>query len=61
MRVSRNRKTAAARTGAVLPREREQGQPAPGSPAQPAEGDAPLATVIPLPIFDPFAGADKPW
>jgi hypothetical protein len=26
-----------------------------------AEQDTPLAKVIPMPIFDPFAEADKRW
>jgi transposase InsO family protein len=54
----------AARTKAAAP---EQAQPAPPEtgPPQPRAGQAgetePLAKVIPMPIFDPFAEADKPW
>ena len=49
------------------PAGRKQDQPESGGPAQPgraagqAEQDPPLAKVIPMPIFDPFAEADKPW
>jgi transposase InsO family protein len=54
----------AARTKAALP-HRQHGQAAGGPPPEPASGqdqqDAPLAKVIPMGIFDPFAEADKRW
>jgi hypothetical protein len=62
----------AARTKAASPHTRP-GEPAAAGPAQqdraadaPEPGsdagqDAPLAKVIPLGIFDPFAEADKRW
>jgi hypothetical protein len=38
------------------------GWPPPETPAaEGAEEEEPLAKVIPMPIFDPFAEADKPW
>jgi hypothetical protein len=33
----------------------------PAAAGSPDEGGGPLAEVIPMPIFDPFAEADKPW
>jgi transposase InsO family protein len=63
---NRDRRVA-ARTRAVSRPGGQQEQPESGDPAQPAtdtgrvEEDAPLAKVIPMPIFDPFAEADKRW
>jgi hypothetical protein len=61
--LSKRDRRVAARTKAAAPREAE---PEPGSPqpdvaAEQAEENEPLAKVIPMPIFDPFAEADKPW
>ncbi len=45
-----------------MPDQPGSGDPAPpGRAAEPAEEDAPLARVIPMKIFDPFAEADKRW
>jgi hypothetical protein len=54
----RDRRVAARTKAAATPGK--PGPPEPGDP-EPAEEDAPLAKVIPMPIFDPFAEADKPW
>jgi putative transposase len=65
-RISKRDRRVAARTRAATP-PGKQGQPEPGEPAlpgtaaEPAEQGAPLAKVIPMPIFDPFAEAGKPW
>ena len=65
-KMSRRDRRVAARTKAAAP-PGKQDQPDPGDPAQPgpdpepAEEDAPLAKVIPMKIFDPFAEADKRW
>ena len=61
--LSRKDRRVAARTKAAAPKEPRPAPP--GSSAdtaaeQPGEGE-PLAKVIPMPIFDPFAEADKPW
>lgn len=54
--------TAGERTDHVRPTGPAEPAPAPTSPEpDPADGDAPLAKVIPLGIFDPFAEADKRW
>jgi hypothetical protein len=64
--MSKRDRRVAARTKAAAP-PGKQGQAETGDPAQPgqateqAEDDAPLARVIPLGIFDPFAEADKRW
>jgi hypothetical protein len=61
--VSKRDRRVAARTRAAAPQDGGQDQPG-QSPAPAAGGqeeDAPLAEVIPMPIFDPFAEADKPW
>jgi hypothetical protein len=54
----------AIRTKAAAPAG-DQDQPEPASRAEPApeppDEDAPLAKVIPMKIFDPFAEADKRW
>jgi transposase InsO family protein len=66
-KMSKRDRRVAARTRAASPPGGKQDQPESGGPAQPdaaegqAEQDAPLAKVIPMPIFDPFAEADKRW
>lgn len=66
-KMSKRDRRVAARTRAATPPGEKQHQPGSGGFVQPdaAEGqteeDAPLATVIPMPIFDPFAEADKRW
>ncbi len=66
-KMSKRDRRVAARTRAAAPPGGKQDQPEPGGAAQPdaaagqAEQDAPLAKVIPMPIFDPFAEADKRW
>jgi transposase InsO family protein len=66
-KTSKRDRRVAARTRAVSGPDADQEQPESGSPTQPdtaadqAEQDAPLAKVIPMPIFDPFAEADKRW
>ena len=65
--MSKRDRRVAARTRAAAPQEGKQDQAEPGDPVPPgavteqAEADAPLAKLIPMPIFDPFAEADKPW
>ena len=56
----------AARTKAAAPKEAQPapartGLPQPDVAAGQAEESEPLAKVIPMPIFDPFAEADRPW
>ena len=68
--MSKRDRRVAARTKAAAP-PGKKGQPGHGDRAQPdraseptaeqAEEDAPLAKVIPMGIFDPFAEADKRW
>jgi transposase InsO family protein len=64
-KMSKRDRRIAARTRAVAAPGGKQDQPESGGPTQPAteqaEEDAPLAKVIPMPIFDPFAEADKRW
>lgn len=66
-KMSKRDHRVAARTRATSPPSGKQDQPKSSGPAQPdaaagqAEQDAPLAKVIPMPIFDPFAEADKRW
>jgi transposase InsO family protein len=66
-KASKRDRRVAARTRAVSGPDRDQERPGSGGPTQPdnaadqAEQDAPLAKVIPMPIFDPFAEADKRW
>ncbi len=66
-RMSKRDRRVAARTRAAAPQEGKQDQAESGGPVPPgavteqAEANAPLAKVIPMPIFDPFAEADKPW
>jgi transposase InsO family protein len=63
--MSRRDRRVAARTRAATAPAGGQGQDDPGQPPALAAGeqgqDAPLAEVIPMPIFDPFAEADKRW
>jgi transposase InsO family protein len=65
--LSKRDRRVAARTRAASPPGGKQDQPESPGPAQPdaaagqAEEDAPLAKVIPMPVFDPFAEADKRW
>jgi hypothetical protein len=65
-KMSRRDRRVAARTKATTPPATPIGeQPTPDAITQPepgpADGDTPLAKVIPLGIFDPFAEADKRW
>ena len=53
----RDRRVAARTKAAVPPPGAREQLPA----ADEQEDDAPLAEVIPMPIFDPFAEADKRW
>jgi putative transposase len=63
-KMSKRDRRAAARTKAAGPAA-DQDQPGPRvteEPAPPAaDEDGPLAKVIPMKIFDPFAEADKRW
>jgi transposase InsO family protein len=60
--LSNRDRRVAARTRAATPKEPQPAPPEPGSPpSDQAEAAGPLAKVIPMPIFDPFAEADKPW
>ncbi len=62
--LSKRDRRVAARTKAAAPKEPQPAPPEPGSPPpeeDQAEESEPLAKVIPMPIFDPFAEADKPW
>jgi transposase InsO family protein len=72
-KMSKRDRRVAARTKAATPPGKHD-QPEPGDARQPdrvadatghltgpAEQDTPLAKVIPLGIFDPFAEADKRW
>jgi transposase InsO family protein len=64
--ASKRDRRVAARTRAASPQEARRGQPDPGLPepeaaAEQAEDGTPLAKVIPMPIFDPFTEADRPW
>jgi transposase InsO family protein len=63
--VSKRDRRVAARTRAATQPAGGRGQPGRPPAPVPAAGeqqeDAPLAEVIPMPIFDPFAEADKPW
>jgi transposase InsO family protein len=64
--LSKRDRRVAARTKAAAPKEAQPpppgtGPPQPGTAAGQAEDGESLAKVIPMPIFDPFAEADKPW
>jgi hypothetical protein len=41
--------------------QEDPGRPACPGPGEQQEEDVPLAEVIPMPIFGPFAEADKRW
>jgi hypothetical protein len=59
----RSRRVAArTRAAQTLPTSQDRAQPCEEAapPAGSLDGDG-LAEVIPMPIFDPFAEADKPW
>jgi transposase InsO family protein len=62
-KMSKRDRRVAARTKAASPAgDQDQPDPAgPAGPAEPPDEDAPLAKVIPMKIFDPFAEADKRW
>lgn len=67
-KMSKRDRRVAARTKATskpsAPAGEQTHRVAPAEPApepDPADGDTPLAKVIPLGIFDPFAEADKRW
>jgi hypothetical protein len=64
-KMGKRDRRVAARTKAAGPAGDQQGQPGPHVPAEPAPpaaaADEPLAKVIPMKIFDPFAEADKRW
>ena len=65
-KMSKRDRRVAARTKAAAPaRDQDRpGLPVPGEPEPQADGsgeDEPLAKVIPMKIFDPFAEADKRW
>ena len=64
--LSKRDRRVAARTKAAAPKNAQPAQPETGhtqphAAARQAEDSEPLAKVIPMPIFDPFAEADKPW
>ena len=73
--AARRERRVAARTKAARPlpvspaaapqAAEESGEPPATGPGAPPDGDpddsGQLAEVIPMPIFDPFAEADKPW
>jgi hypothetical protein len=64
---ARGDRRVAARTKAAQPLPASRGaapEPADGgemAPAADPDRGGQLAKVIPMPIFDPFAEADKPW
>jgi transposase InsO family protein len=64
-KMSKRDRRVAARTKAAAPAGSRQDEPEPCAPAETAPpaagGDEPLAKVIPMKIFDPFAEADKRW
>ena len=63
-RDRRSRRVAArTRASQKVPSSREAPQPGERGARPPAgsQGDGGLAEVIPMPIFDPFTEADKPW
>lgn len=55
--AARTRAAAAAIPAASVPAD----EPNEDQQATTAPPETPLAKVIPLPLFDPFAEADKPW
>jgi hypothetical protein len=65
-KMSKRDRRVAARTKAAAPagdeaRPEPQGTEEPEPQAAAEDGDEPLAKVIPMKIFDPFAEADKRW
>jgi hypothetical protein len=68
VKLSRRDRMVAARTRAARPvpvpgvaASKDEGGDMPAAAGSPDDGGGPLAEVIPMPIFDPFAEADKPW
>ncbi len=64
--LSKRDRRVAARTKVAAPKgaqpaPAETGPPQPDLAAERPEESEPLAKVIPMPIFDPFAEANKPW
>ena len=64
-KMSKRDRRVAARTKATAPAAAPQepvpDEPGPPSPDKDGNRDEPLAKVIPMPAFDPFAEADKRW
>lgn len=60
-RVAARTKTTALAAGLPDPPEPVPDGPAPPSPDEDGTAGEPLAKVIPMPAFDPFAEADKRW
>jgi transposase InsO family protein len=63
-KMSKRDRRVTARTRAAAPSGDRPGPPAPAETEQAdagGDGDEPLAKVIPMKIFDPFAEADKRW
>ena len=62
-KMSKRDRRVAARTKATAPAGDPEApqEPAPPPPDEDGTGDGPLAKVIPMPAFDPFAEADKRW
>jgi hypothetical protein len=67
-KMSKRDRRVAARTKATVPPVSPQDppapvpdEPAPPPPDEDGSRDKPLAKVIPMPAFDPFAEADKRW
>ena len=64
-KMSKRDRRVAARTKATAPAAAPQepvpDEPGPPSPDEDGNRDEPLAKVIPMPAFDPFAEADKRW
>ena len=67
-KMSKRDRRVAARTKAAVPAASPQdppapvpGEPSPPPPDEDGSRDEPLAKVIPMPAFDPFAEADKRW
>jgi transposase InsO family protein len=59
--LSKRDRRVAARTKAAAPKGPQPAPPEPGPPDEEPDESEPLAMVIPMPIFDPFTEADKPW
>jgi hypothetical protein len=66
-KMSKRDRRVAARTKTAVPAGSRQDEPEPSvravtaPPTAGEDGDEPLAKVIPMKIFDPFAEADKRW